>query len=136
MARSKELKAKYIEQSSHAESMYKTLMQDNLVFENPLVEFEEIEEQGEGHWVDNKFYPSEDWEMKVILTSVVKSFPDESLVLDKNDNSLFQKIAGKWFFIYLNQEDEEWTYFPNVTDRIVRENTSENYKVLHEPDTD
>lgn len=81
-------------------------------------------------------YSTKDWDMEVTFTRIVKPFFDGALVLDTDDNSLFQKIDGKWFFIYLNEEAEEWTDFPNVTDTTIREDKTGHYKVLHEPDTD
>lgn len=82
-------------------------------------------------------YKTLDWDMEVIFTrkpEPVKPFFDGALVLDTNDNSLFQKIEGGWHFIYLNRDDEEWTDFPTVADRDFRENKSGNYRVLHEPE--
>lgn len=84
-------------------------------------------------------YNTKVWDMQVIFTrkpEPVKPFPDGSLVLDTTDNSLFQKIGGRWHFIYLNQDDEEWTDFPTVTDRIIREGRVGKYKVLHEPESE
>lgn len=84
-------------------------------------------------------YSEIDWDMEVTFTrkpKPVKLFPNGSLVLDTSDNSLFQKIDGNWYFIYLNQEAEEWTDFPNVTDKVIREDKTGTYKVIHEPDSD
>lgn len=84
-------------------------------------------------------YNTIDWDMEVAFTlkpKPIKLFPNGSLVLDNSDNSLFQKINGSWYFIYLNEDGEEWTDLPTTTDRVIRENKSGNYRVLHEPDSE
>lgn len=101
---------------------------------NPAGVYQVIDKEG-----TLREYNTIDWEMEVTFTrkpKPIKPFLDASLVLDTNDNSLFQKIDGRWHFIYLNEDDEEWTDFPNVTDRVIREAKSGNYRVLYEPEPD
>lgn len=106
-------------------------MQDNLVFENPLVEFADVEEQGEGHWVDNKFYPSTEWDMKVILTSVVKSFPDGTLIKPVHNNYIYHKLEGLWYCSKLDRPDLAWKQI-YIKDQYMRINPN-LYTIYYEP---
>lgn len=102
-----------------------------LEFTNPLVEFEDLTTEGEGHWIDSKFYPCSEWEMKVILTPIVKPFPDGTIVRNAKYGGILHKLDGEWFSALLNKPDQPWCV-STISDNYIRLRP-EIYTVLYEP---
>lgn len=102
-----------------------------LEFTNLLVEFEDLTTEGEGHWIDSKFYPCSDWEMKVILTPIVKPFPDGTIVRNVKYGNILHRLEGEWFSAKLNRPDQPWQS-SGINETYMRLHP-ELYAVLYEP---
>lgn len=108
-------------------------MSETKEYKNPLIEFDNTDTTGEGHWVDGKFYTAEEWDMQVILTRRVKPFKDGTLLQSINHKEgLYHKLEGLWYVTNLIRPDLPWKQVM-LDDDFFRANLDKNYKLIYEP---